>query len=99
MYSQFHRNFDKSSLSAPHKTNHQQKRVLGVLTASVHLIHLDCADLTEADIDQGEAELLEAVHCPEHHGGRGHAEMMMMMCHRSRPTMFLSFSHLPSPSQ
>ena len=48
-----------------------------MLTAELTTVYLDTADLTQADIEQGEA-LLEAVHCPKHHGGRGHAEIMMM---------------------
>ena len=48
-----------------------------MLTTELTTVYLDTADLTQADIEQGEA-LLEAVHCPKHHGGRGHAEIMMM---------------------
>ena len=53
-----------------------------MLTTELTTVYLDTADLTQADIEQGEAHLLEAVHCPEHHRGRGHAEMMVM-CQRS----------------
>ena len=68
-----------------------------MLTTELTTVYLDTADLTQADIEQGEA-LLEAVHCSKHHGGRGHAEIMMM-CKRTLPTMLLFLSHLPSPSQ
>ena len=81
MYSQIHRNFDKSSALLTKQIISRSVSLL--LSASVHLIHLHCADLTEADIDQGEAELLEAVHCPEHHRGRGHAEMTKIRCQRT----------------
>ena len=58
-----------------------------MLTTELTTVYLDTADLTQADIEQGEA-VLEAVHCPKHHGGRGHAEIMMM-CKRTLPTMLL----------
>ena len=68
-----------------------------MLTTELTSVYLDTADLTQADIEQGEA-LLEVVHCPKNHGGRGNAEIMMM-CKRTLPTIFLFLSHLPSPSQ
>ena len=33
-----------------------------MLTAELTTVYLDTADLTQADIEQGEAHLLEAVH-------------------------------------
>ena len=48
-----------------------------MLTAELNTVYLDTADMTQTDIEQEEA-LLEAVHCPKHHKGRGHAEIMMM---------------------
>ena len=39
-----------------------------MLTTELTTVYLDTADLTQADIERGEA-LLEAVHCPKHHKG------------------------------